>query len=134
MDVITMPTIDSAVLVRVARRGDRFQTVKGALSFEELFDCRLTELDKAYADYAGRVEASSTKSLAGNKAPSLVDEDAVTILTFVYKTKEAEAALAAQAKEQKARDQKILAIIDSKENEALAGKSLDELRALLSGK
>ena len=53
------------------------------------------------------------------------------IVKFIVQVKQAEAAERLAAKDKKERNQKIMRVIERKQNEALEGKSLEELTAML---
>ena len=59
------------------------------------------------------------------------DELTFEILKDIYVTKKSEAEAATSAREQKEHNQKILAIIQSKKEAELQGKSIEELEAML---
>ena len=58
-------------------------------------------------------------------------ENKIQIVKFIVQVKQAEAAERLAAKDKKERNQKIMRIIERKQNEALEGKSLEELTAML---
>lgn len=119
----------------------RFDSPAGKLSVDDLWDLPLTSKtgranlnDIARALNAKR-KASNEENFVASLATSAVDSAAdigFNVVLEVIKTKEADNAAALQAAERKAQKQKILELLDTKKDEALASKSEDELRALLA--
>ena len=81
---------------------------KGMISVEDLWDLKLQDLDSVFKL-----------------------ENKIQIVKFIVQVKQAETAERLAAKDKKERNQKIMRIIERKQNEALEGKSLEELTAML---
>lgn len=120
----------------------RFETSKGLLSVEDLWDLPLTSdngrpnLDDIakgiYKAMKEGEEVSFVKSNAASNAAFNVLKTKFDIVKYIIDVKLAEAEAAKKAKETKARNQRILELIAQKEDEALASKSKEELLAMLA--
>lgn len=124
------------VFAKAARMKVRFTSLKGLLSVEDLWDLPLTgsktNLDEIAVSLNRQLKEGSesfvTKTTSVNEELQ-VKFDVVKSIIDV-KLKEQIDAEAAQLKRKQ--KQQILELIAHKENEALAGKSLDELKTLLA--
>lgn len=110
----------------------RFQTTKGSLSAENLWDLSLTDLDALAVSLEEQHATSGKKSFLVKKSV----KDKTTKLRFdivldVLTTKAEEAEKASQAKEDKEHNQKILGLIQEKKDETLKGKTAKQLEAML---
>jgi len=110
----------------------RFQTSKGLLSTEQLWDLSLNDLDTL----AVLLEEESTK--AGRKSflvrSSAKDKTAklkFDIVIDILSTKVEDANAASEAQEIKEHNKKIINLISEKKEETLKGKSIAELEAML---
>jgi ribosomal protein L29 len=116
----------------------RFQTTKGALATEQIWDLTLTELSALLKNLKKAIsKSSSDESLAFLDESFEVDKEAelrfnVAKEIYLYKKDEHNAAI--NAASNKEHDQYILRLIAEKEKEDLKGKSVEELQALLKGK
>ncbi len=110
----------------------RFQTNKGPLSPEQLWDLSLNELDALAVSLEAEEKQSGKKSFiikssAKDKTAKLKFEIALEVLN----TKVEEAQIASEALEVKEHNKKIIALISEKKDESLKGKSIKELEKLL---
>ena len=110
----------------------RFQTAKGILAVEQLWDLSLLELDtlavalnKEYKE-SGKETYLAKKSVK-DKTSKLRFDIALDILT----TRSEEAEALKNIAGVKAHNEKILALIADKQEDALKGKSVEELKAML---
>lgn len=127
----------STVFEQATRAKLRFETNKGLLSVEDLWELPLTsQTGKANLD---DIAKGLHRELKDSEEISFVEEkkstDGITKLKFevvksVINTLVVERKTQAEAKERKEKKAQILALIAQKENEKLAGTSLDELKAL----
>jgi hypothetical protein len=111
----------------------RFSTAKGLISTEDLWDLSLSALDKLAQGFYKTLQAGSEVSFIG--AASSTDEFTRTqfdVVKHIIDVKLVEKTDAENAAQRKAQKQEILALIADKKSEALKGKSLDELTALLN--
>lgn len=115
------------------RRKLRFQTTKGNLSIEDLWDVPLTVLDEAYKGLSRQIREAEDDSLL-TKRDSGVEEASLKrdLVKHVVQVRqaEAEAKTARAARRQQAA--RVRELIAQKQDEALAGKSTDELNTLLA--
>lgn len=110
----------------------RFQTNKGSLSVEQLWDLSLTDLDALAVSLEAEHKESGKKSfLTKNSAKDKTAKLRFDIVLDVLNSKVEESETLTQAKEDKEHNEKILALIADKDDETLKGKSKKELLALL---
>lgn len=105
---------------------------KGMISTEDLWDLSLTALDSIYKELNKQAKRSQEESLL--KTKSKEDETVaiqIEIVKHIVSVKQNEAANKAAAKERKERNQRIMEIIADKQDEALKGKSVEELQKML---
>lgn len=110
----------------------RFQTSKGNLTTEQLWDLSLTDLDNLAVELQNQYEESGKKSFLVKRSV----KDKTTKLKFdvvldVLQTKSEELEEAKQKAEDKAHNEKIIQLISEKKNEELKGKSVKQLEAML---
>lgn len=115
-----------------SKQGLRIQTSKGSLSTEQLWTLSLTELDTLALSLQEDFEKSGkksflTKTSTKDKTAKLKFDIVLEVLT----DKSDEATKLAEAKEIKEHNEKIYALIASKDKKALEGKSKKELEKLL---
>jgi len=126
---------------KASRAKLRFPSPKGLLTVEDLWDLPLTSnTGKPNLDDIARTvdrtlrELGSTTSFVEAKESSQDMELKLSmdVVKRVIEVKLAERAAAADAAKRRETKEKIMAIIEAKQNEALAGKSLEELQAQLA--
>lgn len=110
----------------------RFQTSKGLLSTEQLWDLSLTDLDQLAVSLQEQYEESGKKSFLVKRSV----KDKTTKLKFdvvldVLQTKSEELEEAKQKAEDKKHNEKILQLIAEKQDESLKGKTIKQLEAML---
>lgn len=113
----------------------RFETPKGAVSVEDLWDLPLTSATgKANLDDIARNLHKRTKSdetisfVEPSTAVSSEDRLAFEVVKHVITVRLAENAALAQARANKEKKQALLAILAQKQNEQLSALSVDELQ------
>ena len=114
-----------------AREKDRYP-FNGSISTEDLFDLSMPNLNKVYQSLYAQKKKSENVSLM--KKPSDADlalDRKIEIVQYIFDYKNALAERAEKAAETRQRNQKILDIINKKQDEELAGKSIEELRQML---
>ena len=110
---------------------------KGSISVEELWDLSLSELDKIYENLTAKeAKQSEGKSLLASKSSQNSKEQKIldvqiAIVEYIFKTKSEELELAKAEQEKRAKDQKIMELIEKKKNEGLESMSIEELQAML---
>lgn len=120
---------------RASRAKIRFDTAKGHLSVEDLWDLPLSSTNRVNLDDIARGLHRQLKdddvSFVTNVKPGGDDTRlAFDVVKHVIDVRVAERNLAADAKDRAHRKQQILEIIARKEQGDLEGKSMDELRTL----
>ncbi|WP_405275663.1 hypothetical protein [Methanobrevibacter sp.] len=105
---------------------------KGLISTEDLFDLTLADLDAIYKNLKKEESDLQGDSLLENDENPNVREVEVKIevVKAIFDMKKAEIARAERALANKAQKDKILAIIEDKENQELSEKSIDELKEI----
>lgn len=124
------------------RKKFRFDTCKGQVTVEDLWDLPLTatngrpNLDdiakELYKKMKDENEMSFVKPTSQVNKEFNIIKTKFDIVKYIIDVKLAEAEAAKKAKETKARNQRILGLIAQKEDEALASKSKEELLAMLA--
>jgi hypothetical protein len=110
----------------------RFQTNKGLLSTEQLWDLSLNDLDALAVSLEEEHKQSGKKTfLATKSAKDKTAKLRFDVVLDVLNTKSEEAQAAASAKEIKEHNNKILTLIAEKKDESLKGKTVKQLEALL---
>ena len=105
---------------------------KGMISVEDLWDLSLTNLDSIYKTLNKQVKQSEEESLLSTKASVDTElEVQIAIVKHIVSVKLAEKEATEKASAKKAQKQKIMAIIATKEDEALQNTSVEDLRKML---
>jgi len=111
----------------------RFQTPKGILSTEDLFDLSLIQLDSVYKGLMKQLKEKDEESLL--TVQTKVDTDlqvAIDIIKYIVAEKQAAKLIAIEKAEKHNKSRLLADLIANKENEELANKSIDELKAMLA--
>lgn len=107
---------------------------RGSLSVEDLWDINLEDLNSIYGSLVReKRKIDDTESLIATtqtEAVSMLDNK-IAIVKRIYEVRNAQIQAAAKAQEDKEFNRKILDLIASKEDDALKGKSIEELRNML---
>lgn len=110
----------------------RFQTTKGLLSAEQLWDLSLQDLDMLAVSLEAEHKESGRKSfLTKTSAKDKTAKLRFDIVLDILNTKVEEEQTALAEIERKANNQKIISIIADKQDESLKGKSIKQLEAML---
>lgn len=110
----------------------RFQTNKGALSVEQLWDLSLTDLDTLAVSLEAEHKESGKKSfLTKSSAKDKTAKLKFDVVLDILNTKVDEQQAASEAKEIREHNKKILGLIADKQDESLKGKSVKQLEAML---
>ena len=105
---------------------------KGLISAEDLWDLSLTNLDSIYKTLNKQVKQSEEESLLNTK--TTVDKELdvqIAIVKHIVAVKLTEQEAREKASAKKAQKQKIMAIIASKQDEALQNSSVEDLQKML---
>ena len=124
------------VFLEATRQGLRFSTTQGLLSVEDLWDLPLTSQRGSSLDSL----AVSLSKLMRDSSESYVEPTTLNeqlqlqfaVVKQILDIKLAERAAAKLAKERAEKKQKILAILDRKQDAALENASAEELHAILA--
>ena len=105
---------------------------KGNLSVEDLWDLRVEDLDQIFKTLHAKQKQSQEESLLNtkNKEEELIDIQ-IAIIKYIVVVKLAEKEAQKKAAENKAKKQKILAIMAARDEKALENSSDEELRRML---
>ncbi len=110
----------------------RFQTAKGLLSTEQLWDLSLADLDNLAIELQEKYEESGKKSFLVKR--SVKDKTAklrFDVVLDVLQTKSDEMEEAKQKAEDKKHNEEIMQLIVEKQKEGLKGKSIKQLESML---
>lgn len=105
---------------------------KGLINVEDLFDLKLEDLDYIYKNLKRDENDLQVDSLLdANKNPLKGELDCkINIVKSIFQMKVAEIEKAKIAMANKAQKEKILAIIENKQDQELSEKSIEELRKI----
>jgi len=117
--------------IEALKKKYRFE-YKGLINVEDLFDLKLEDLDYIYKNLKRNENDLQVDSLLdANKNPLKKEiENKVNIVKAIFDMKEAEIESAKIAMANKVQRDKILAIIENKQDQELSEKSIDELRKI----
>lgn len=118
------------MFIKASREKMRF-SYKGVLTVEDLWDLPVTELDKIYKSLNAKAKESAEESLLSESTEDETLNTQIEIIKYIVSVKLDERDKAKKTKERKEQKEKIMSIIASKQDEALQGKSIDELTKLL---
>lgn len=105
---------------------------KGMISVEDLWDLSLANLDSIYKVLNKQVKQSEEESLLTTKTNVDTElEIQIAIVKHIVAVKLEEQEAKEKAAEKKAQKQKIMAIIATKEDEALQNSSVEDLKKML---
>jgi len=119
------------MFIKASREKMRFP-FKGLATVEDLWDLSVTELDKIYKSLNAKAKQAQEESLLEVKTSE--DEELavqIEIIKYIVSVKLEEKKAVEMAKERKEQKQKIMSILASKQDEALQGKSIEELEKML---
>jgi hypothetical protein len=118
-------------MFELASRSKLRYSYRGLISTEDLWDLKLEELDDIYRSTNAELKEMSEDSLLEKKQTGVaVLELRVAIVKHVFEVKVEEAEAKKDARERKAKKERILEIIAKKQDMDLENKTLDELKAL----
>ena len=147
-DPIVGQTILPSIFGKASRMKLRFDTVRGSLSVEELWDVPLVDNGRSLASSpaSARIsldnlamslnkqlkEAPTESFVLKTKRPNERLELQFAIVKHIIDVKLEEAETAQKAREKSATKQRIMEILNEKKDESLKSKSAEELEALLA--
>lgn len=112
----------------------RFESNKGLLSVEQVWDLSLTALNEIAKDLNRQIKAANVDDedfIGNDKKVNPAVQLSFDIVKHIISVKLAERDEQAQAADKKVHNQAILELIQQKQQEALAGKTVEELQAML---
>ena len=118
---------------QATRRKYRYPTTRGNVSTEDLWDMGLTQLDTTAKTINKQLKSDDEESFIVKKRTSNVEANKLEILKRVIEYKQDRAEAIEQREVNKQQKQRILSIIDDKEDESLKGKSLASLKKMVEG-
>lgn len=110
----------------------RFESPKGYLSHEDLWDLSLSTLDRVAIDLHHQVQDTAVSFVDAARKVDKTTQLRFDIVKHVIDVKLKERDEAAEAKSRADKKQKLLEIISRKEDAALETSSVEELRQLLA--
>ncbi|SDA48988.1 hypothetical protein SAMN02910315_00880 [Methanobrevibacter millerae] len=121
------------VWVECLKNKYRFE-FKGLISVEDLFDLKLEDLDSIYRNLKNEEKDLQGDSLLDTAKNPKIGEIQVKIdvVKAVFDIKQTDIKNTEKAFANKAQKDKILAIIEDKENQELSEKSIEELKEIYS--
>lgn len=122
----------AALFTTATRKKFRFP-FKGMISVEDLWDLSVQNLDAVFKALNAEAKVAKEESLLETKTEKdVILEAKIEIVKHIVKVKQAEAAQREQAAAVRAQKRKLEELIANKQDEALQGKSIEELQAMLS--
>lgn len=122
-----------ADLFKVAAKKKYRFNYKGLITVEDLYDLKVEELDKIYAELKAQQRNSAQESLL--QSISKEDKELINkieIIKVIVEDKLAAQEVAKKIAEKKAQNHRIMEIIADKKDAELKDKSIEELQALLA--
>lgn len=124
------------IFEKASKRKLRFITSAGNLSVEDLWDLPLTNSSASLNNVAKAVNKNLKSSVEEDfvedkPEPNILDTLRLDILKRIIEVRKANIEKAEKAAETKARNQRILALLDEKADDKLKGKSEAALRKML---
>lgn len=108
----------------------RFQSTRGMLTVEDLWDIELTSLDKLAIIYKKRLGRS--ESFLDTEDKDELTELSFELCKYIIEARLQEAKEKEDAKAAYDRKQKILSLISEKKDDELKGKSIEELQEMIN--
>ena len=106
---------------------------KGMISVEDLWDLSVKNLDTVFKALNAEAKQANEESLLAVKSDEDTILDAkIAIIKHIVAVKQAEEAEKVKAAANRAQARRIQELIANKQDEALQGKSIEELQAMLS--
>lgn len=114
-----------------SRKAYRFP-FKGMITTEDLWKLSSKNLDEVFKTLNSQKKVTEEESLMQTASDEDVDLlNKIAIVKYIYKNNEQQAVDRLMEREKRQKDQRIMEIIARKQNEALEGKSIEELQAML---
>lgn len=114
-----------------SRKAYRFP-YKGMITTDDLWKLSSKNLDEVFKTLNSQKKVTEEESLMQTASDEDVDLlNKIAIVKYIYKYNEQQAAERLMEREKRQKDQRIMEIIARKQDEALEGKSIEELQAML---
>lgn len=125
------------IFEQASRQGFRFATPKGHLTVEDLWNLPLTSanrvnLDDIAKDLQEQLNNTAVSFVTDTTPVNKVYQAQFDIVIHIINTKISEAKAVEQARQVREKKQKIMAIIEQKQDAALSSASLEDLEAMLN--
>ena len=118
---------------KALRLGLRFPSPKGEATTEELFQLSLKELDETYRTLHKQLQEKKEVSLLAKPAKGIENlELMIEIVTDVVNKLQKEKEEKAITAERRKKKERIMSLINEKNDEALSAKSIEDLEAMLA--
>lgn len=125
----------SDIYKRAAKSSLRFESAKGQLTVEDLFALQLSDLDRLAKSVNKQLQTEGEESFLSTTTTSRATTEnrlRLEILKDVIETKEAAATASANRAAKEAKIAQIKALVNEKENEAMANQSVKALMKQLA--
>ena len=117
---------------KALKGGYRYASTKGSVSTEDLYRFKLTDLNAVAKILSKEIKDAGEEDFINIKTTeSSLLSDKLEIVKYIIKDKLDAQEAAANAVAKRAKRNELLDLISRKESEALAGKSVEQLRAEL---
>lgn len=114
---------------KATRQKLRFQTKKGNCSVEDLWDLPLKQLDTVYRDLNAELRETQEESLLENVSASTETlRTKIEIVKYIVQIRQEEQRKKEEEVERKRKKDRIMEMMEQKEEENLKSKSMEELR------
>jgi hypothetical protein len=126
------------IFEQATRQAFRFETSKGHLTVEDLWNLPLTSntgranLDDIAKGLQAKLTSTALSFVTDTTPVNKVYQAQFDIVLHIINTKLAEAKAAEQYRQTREKKQKIMAIIEQKQDAALSSASLEDLEAMLN--
>jgi len=125
--------MNTNIFLEATRRKLRFQTGKGLLSVEELWDLKLTDLDTAAIAVNKQLKDSKEESFIAVKTKTNTElELRLEILKAIIETKQSEATAKANKAKKDLEREKLIDLLSRKEDSELEQLSPEEIKKRLA--
>lgn len=120
-------------MFEIAARNKLRFPFRGIVSTEDLFDLSVENLDSIFKNLNSQVKQANEESLLVTRTQ---EDDTlntmIEIVKYIVRVKLEEEAARLQARERRLKKQKIMEIVQSKQDADLQTKSIDELQSMLN--
>lgn len=128
-----MSTENNTLFITASRKKFRFETAKGLLSAEDLWDLNLNSLDAIAVALDDKIQKLGRKSFVAKRAASTSDlNDQLEILKFVIGTKIAEDEQKKVKADKESQKAFLNTLLEKKKTEQMEGLSVEEIQKQLA--